>query len=205
MQSKRRNYLIDKPFQLGFIFRYVFIVLISVIAVFCLFLLYHYLNDKIKKLDEVITVTQRGHIKYKGMPVFDYPKESIHVYKDKEGNYRCYQPFNSQKYKAEDIIKEIDEKEVIPLLGPVPKVVSRFELLFWPLLLLTITQIVIISIYSIFFSHKMAGPIYRMRVSLDRMLSGDYNFIIKVRRTDFFINIVERLEKLRQKILEKSK
>ncbi len=49
----------------------------------------------------------------------------------------------------------------------------------------------------------MAGPIYRMRISLDRMLQGDYDFKINVRKTDYFITIVEKLEKLRQKIARK--
>lgn len=203
VKSKRSNYLIDKPFQLGFILRYVIIVLITVIVVFSLFLLYYSIMDKVKKLDTSIVLTQRGQVKYKGMPVFDYQKESITVYRDNDGSYKCYQPFNSLKYKENDIIEGITEADIVPVVGPVPKVVTRFELLFWPLLLVTLTQIIIIAIFSIFFSHKMAGPIYRMRVSLDRMLDGDYNFVIKVRKSDFFINIVERLEKLRQKILKK--
>jgi hypothetical protein len=49
----------------------------------------------------------------------------------------------------------------------------------------------------------MAGPIYRIRVSLDRMLSGDNDFIIKVRKNDFFQNIVDKLEQLRQQIIKK--
>jgi hypothetical protein len=45
----------------------------------------------------------------------------------------------------------------------------------------------------------MAGPVYRMRISLDRMLAGDYDFKIRVRRNDFFRNIVEKIELLRMK------
>jgi len=39
-----------------------------------------------------------------------------------------------------------------------------------------------------------------MRVSLDRMLAGDFDFKIRVRKNDFFINIVEKLEQLRLKV-----
>ncbi|MBN2547178.1 MAG: hypothetical protein JXB50_15355 [Spirochaetes bacterium] len=202
-KSKRSNYLIDKPFQLGFIIRYVLIILITVIVIFSLFLLYYYMMEKIKELDMSITVTQRGPIKYKGYQVYDFAKEKIYIYKDADGKFKCSQPFDSKKYKEGDIVDQVDESILTPLIGSVPKVVSRFKILFWPLLYITLVQIIIISIYSIFFSHKMAGPIYRMKVSLDRMVSGDNNFVIKVRKSDFFINIIERLEKLRQKISKK--
>ncbi|MBR3731897.1 MAG: hypothetical protein IKN25_04545, partial [Spirochaetales bacterium] len=47
---------------------------------------------------------------------------------------------------------------------------------------------------------KMAGPIYRIRVSLDRMNSGDLDFKIRARQGDFFLNIVEKLEHFRIKV-----
>jgi hypothetical protein len=50
----------------------------------------------------------------------------------------------------------------------------------------------------------MAGPIYRLRLCLDRMLEGDYDFVVKLRTKDFYQNIADRLEKLRQKLSESS-
>ena len=38
----------------------------------------------------------------------------------------------------------------------------------------------------IFFSHRIAGPIYRIRMSLDRLLRGDYGVRVKLRDHDNF-------------------
>jgi len=202
-KSKRSNYLIDKPFQLGFILRYVLIILITIIIIFGLFLTYYSILERVKKLETMITISQKGPIKYKGYQVYAFEKERIQIYKDADGKFKCYKPFDSTKFKEGDIIDQVDESTLTELTGPVPRIITRFEIVFWPLFYITLTLLIIISVYSIFFTHKMAGPIYRMRVSLDRIISGDNNFVIKVRKNDFFINIIERLEKLRQKISKK--
>jgi len=203
IKSKRSNYLIDKPFQIGFIVKYVLIIVITVIIVFSLFIAYYYTMDKIKKLETVITISQRGLVKYKGSQVFGYDNERIQIYKDSDGKFKCYKKFASEKYNEGDTVESVDESTLKAVYGPIAKVATRFSIIFWPLLLITIVLVVIITLFSIFFSHKMAGPIYRMRVSLDRMIDNDTNFIIKVRKDDFFINIIERLEKLRQLISKK--
>jgi len=202
-KSKRSNYLIDKSFQLGFILRYVLIILITVIIIFSLFMAYFLIIEKIKKLDTSIIISQKGPIKFKGFQVYDFVKEKIYIYKDADGKFRCNKPFDSTKYKEGDVVEQVDESTITPLMGSVPRVTSRFEIVFLPLFYIALILLLIITIYSIFFTHKMAGPIYRMRVSLDRMISGDNNFVIKVRKNDFFINIIERLEKLRQKMSKK--
>lgn len=207
-KSKRSNYLIDKPFQIGFIAKYVIIILLTVVVTFCIAALYYFQDSLLgsKKLDSAVEYKKRGIITYKGGKVYSYEPEKIEVYESKDGDgntvYRVYDP-KQTKFAQNDIIEDIqlsyinDENIVY---GPITHYTTRFHIVFFPLLWSNLALIIIITVYSLFFSHRMAGPIYRMRVSLDRMLTGDFKFKIRVRKSDFYINVVEKLEKLRDKI-----
>ncbi len=46
-KSKRSNFLIDKPFQLGFIFRYLVIILLTIIIVLALIAAYYWFISNI--------------------------------------------------------------------------------------------------------------------------------------------------------------
>jgi hypothetical protein len=208
-KSKRSNFLIDKPFQLGFIFRYLVIIILTIILVLAVIAIYYWVVSNIGeyKLNTSITYVTRGIQKSQGKQIFDYGKEKIYVIEEMNdsGNivYKCYKAFSSEKYKPGDVVENISKDDLNPVIGPVTRTTTRFKIVIFPLILTCVFLIVIISIYSLFFSHRMAGPIYRIRVSLDRILQKDYDFKIKVRKTDFYVNIVEQLEKLRQQIAKK--
>ena len=104
-------------------------------------------------------------------------------------------------YESDAVIELTNEdvKLLEVVRGPFEKQTQRFFIIVPPLLVTCLILMVIIAVYSLFFSHKMAGPVYRMRISLDRMLTGDYDFKIRVRKNDFFRNIVEKIELLRMK------
>ena len=79
-------------------------------------------------------------------------------------------------------------------------VYDRFDLV-WPALLFSTLLFMVISvIFGIFFTHRLAGPIYRISISLDRMIAGDFGFHIKLRRTDAFQHIASKLNTLMQVI-----
>lgn len=208
-KSKRSNFLIDRPFQLGFIFRYLIIIILTIILVLAIIAVYYWIVSNVGeyKLNTTITYITRGNMKFQGKQIYDYEKEMIHIIEDMDDNgniiYKCQNSFSSKKYKAGDIVENVSKADLKPLIGSVNRTTTRFKILIFPLTLTGIFLIIIISIYTLFFSHRMAGPIYRIRVSLDRMLQNDYDFKIKVRKSDFYINIAEQLEKLRQKIAKK--
>jgi len=205
--NKRKNYLIDKDFQLGFIFRFVVIIIITIVGAFFITGAYYWIVSNVGdlKLDTTIIYNKRDYIKFDGKQVYDYPKEMIQIYEDKDLNgktvYRCYNPFQSG-YKKGDIIENVDKHQIQPVIGMVSKSTTRFNIIFFPLLYTGIALLIIISIFSLFFSHRMAGPIYRLRISLDRMLTGDLDFKIACRKKDFFLNIVDRLERFRQMVVQ---
>lgn len=226
-KSKRRNYLIDKPFQLGFIFKYLSVILITVIFCFGLTALYYYYDNLFgdNKVNESVTIkyhaplhieiSERGDGKFKisdkeGCPIYNLDIRDLTVYKDKDGTYKNLNRdlfrYNSSIYRnttheSDEVIDLTDEeiKMLEVARGPFEKQTQRFFIIIPPLLVTCLILMVIIAVYSLFFSHKMAGPVYRMRVSLDRMLAGDYDFKIRVRKNDFFRNIVEKIELLRMK------
>ncbi|MCK4799235.1 MAG: hypothetical protein KAT05_17815 [Spirochaetes bacterium] len=207
-KSRRSNYLIDKPFQLGFISRYVIIIIITIIAAFLATFCYYWIDSYIGKfkLNQSVIYMRRGHLTFQGKKIYDYSKEKIKVYEDIDEFdnkvFKCYQSFDvsTTRYETGDIVLNVAEADLKPEIGSIKIPTSRFKMIFFPLLWTGVALIIIISIFSLFFSHRMAGPIYRMRVSLDRMLAGDNDFKVRIRKNDFFVNIVDRLEQLRQKM-----
>jgi methyl-accepting chemotaxis protein len=265
-KKTRTNYLIDKPFQLGFIIKYVIIILLVVVVTFSVALLYYFQDSLLgtKRFDSSITYNVRGLRTFEGKQIYNYgiPKQipepvfendiltkvtkvqdaetlknnysksdgiysyiqtaddsvkskvwnalysvgyvkKMKVFEDVDENnqvvYKFYQSLGpeSREFQTGDILTQIDTSALEPDIGPIKKITTRFHIIVVPLVLSNIALIVIITIYSLFFSHKMAGPIYRIRISLDRMLTGDLDFKIRVRKNDFFQNIVERMERLR--------
>lgn len=211
-KTRRTNYLIDKPFQIGFILRYVVIIISTIIIAFLLTGFYFWFVSSIGKfkLDTAVTYIERGQQTFQNKKIFKYDKDNIKVYEDYDNNtkkkiYKCYQTYDvsTVKYQVDEIIPNIDESALEPDIGPITKTTTRFNIILFPLIWTGLSLIIIITLYSLFFSHRMAGPIYRIRVSLDRMLQGDMDFKVKVRKNDYFVNIVDRLEQLRQKFKDK--
>jgi hypothetical protein len=204
-KSKRTNYLIDKPFQLGFIVKYLLVLIVTMFVFFGLVAFYYYQDSilGVNLLDQNITIKNRGHLSTPdGYKIYKYDKEQIDVYEkitNGTKTYYCLNPFNTSFTKDQEV-PNVVTAQLEPSYGPIPKETKMFFLVINPLILMFLVIVVIISVYSLFFSHRMAGPVYRMRVSLDRMLAGDFDFKIRCRKNDFFINIIDKMEQLRVKV-----
>jgi len=205
-KAKRVNYLIDKPFQIGFILRFLLVILMTIGFCFGVIALYYYQDSLLgtNKLDQNVSIKTRGHQKTPdGNKIYLYDKEKIEIFEKFEKGkkvFYCENPFINTKYTKGSLVENVNELELDPKMGPIPNETKMFFIVIFPLLWMVLAICVVISIYSIFFSHKMAGPIYRIRISLERMIAGDLDFKIKVRKNDFFINIVEKLEQFRYKV-----
>lgn len=78
------------------------------------------------------------------------------------------------------------------LAGPA----SEFLLLhkrIWPMVLVIVAGTVI---YSLFFTHRIAGPIYRLNKELKNMIDGNFPQKITLRDRDFFKETATLLEEL---------
>ncbi|GEM_PF-5392577 len=69
----------------------------------------------------------------------------------------------------------------------------------WLFLLADSTLVIMLVIaaifYSVLHSHRIAGPIYRMKQSILRLQTGDYNFLVTLREKDFLKDMAEEMNK----------
>lgn len=63
---------------------------------------------------------------------------------------------------------------------------------------------VVMAAYSIIHSHRVVGPLYRLRMSLRRLQEGDYNFTVKFREHDFFHDIAEEMNILGNRLVDRN-
>ena len=73
---------------------------------------------------------------------------------------------------------------------------SLFKIILIPILAANLFILCIIVPYSLMYSHKVAGPVYRFQKSLDMILEGQLDFMIKLRKKDEFKNIAEKMNSL---------
>ena len=56
--------------------------------------------------------------------------------------------------------------------------------------------IVQVTLLTIFFSHKLAGPIYRLERACNDIIDGNYTEVIKLRKGDEMINLAEQFNEV---------
>lgn len=168
MKKKRWRYYIDREFQNQFILKFSMIVLFNMAFTLLLLWLikeksYNLLPNKASVLVQVDTE--------KALPLTIL---SENVVKIDEDNGKFYFPL-----KAEE--------------GAPAKLYNAFDLYLYPVLWVSILNIVVISIFSLFFSHKMAGPLYRIKLTLDNFIANKNTQAIKLRKNDFFQDLAEKI------------
>lgn len=55
------------------------------------------------------------------------------------------------------------------------------------------TVIVLFSVVSIFITHKIAGPLYRLKKTLSQVTNGDLNIVVKLRKWDDLKDLAEHV------------
>lgn len=57
-----------------------------------------------------------------------------------------------------------------------------------------------LGIYALFISHRIAGPAYRLEMAINKIIVGEYESEIRLRRKDYLSNIAAALNKLSKKL-----
>ncbi|MBI5577190.1 MAG: hypothetical protein HY896_12625 [Deltaproteobacteria bacterium] len=70
----------------------------------------------------------------------------------------------------------------------------------WPAVLATLAGV---FVYTLYISHRVAGPIYRINNILKQLASGEYPEKISLRHGDFFHETAELLQDLSRRLAEK--
>ncbi len=154
-QYKRKNFLIDKRFQLRFIASFLFLVVIS-LFVFSGGLFGYY------------------WIRYMaGENVFS---EFVFIQKQVR------------------IVNE--DGEVTGTVSEMQPPINPIELILPPILINNIVIMVIIAVIGVFYSHRIAGPIYRIEKDLARILDGEKGVRIQTRKRDIMKSLVDKINRL---------
>ncbi|MGA2090842.1 MAG: hypothetical protein ABSH12_05200 [Endomicrobiales bacterium] len=78
------------------------------------------------------------------------------------------------------------------------KVYTFFDLLWKPLFVVLIINVLILVIANIYYSHKIIGPIHRLKNELERKLDGQEISSIRFRKNDPFHDLAELINKVLQ-------
>ena len=81
---------------------------------------------------------------------------------------------------------------------------DRFELIIVPMAITFLAFILLSFIFGIVYSHKLAGPIYRLEKSLIRIIEGDRDFEVRLRKKDQFKKFEILLNRLIKKLNEEN-
>lgn len=124
------------------------------------------------------------------------------------------QRFNTNLFfQAKNVTLDANGKPNFSVIDPFYKVVSPvpvniFQLQMWPMIYMSILFIVLIILFGLFFSHKMAGPVYRIKKTLDMATKGQIDIKtleFKLRKKDELQDLVEALNRFLDKVYQKKK
>ncbi len=64
---------------------------------------------------------------------------------------------------------------------------------------------VLLALYTVFLSHRIAGPAYRLAKCFERIANGDYSFTVVLRKKDYLKGMADSTNILLQKLAERQK
>ncbi len=76
---------------------------------------------------------------------------------------------------------------------------NAFQLWWKPILIVGGLNLLLIVVFSLFYSHSMAGPIHNIKVSIASMIEGGEARPIRVRKGDQFQDLADLLNQLIEK------
>ncbi|MBN1898207.1 MAG: methyl-accepting chemotaxis protein [Spirochaetes bacterium] len=80
--------------------------------------------------------------------------------------------------------------------GETIKYTNHFEIIVPIILISMFTISLFMIVYGVFYSHRIAGPIYRLKKTLDAIASGHLNFMVRLRKKDKFKEMAEHMNNL---------
>jgi len=164
--KKRFNYLIDRDFQLKFLFHFSILLLLGVVMTVSFL---YWIN--ISKFD--------------GGAVFRLRQDPIQVY---HKGFEIVDGQEVDKYIAKDIyLPDYDHQ------------LNLFSIQLNGIITFSILYLVLIAVFSILKSHKMAGPVYNIKRSLRAIIDGEKHDPIRLRKGDEFHELANLINELVKK------
>jgi hypothetical protein len=128
----------------------------------------------------------------------------IKKYKDKNFNKLSYITLYEDKFKDQfkDFLFQPIYNKDGDIVGLSRNPVNKYRLMILPIIFTASIILILTLIFSIIISHKMAGPLFRIKNYLKDMQKGIYGKKLSLRKDDDFKELANEIEKL-SKILEK--
>lgn len=79
---------------------------------------------------------------------------------------------------------------------PQARLVSILKMVYWRLFLGFLLLVPFAVASAILLSHRVAGPLVRIKRSLERIAEGDFDFVLNLRKTDELQYIAEVINKI---------
>lgn len=190
---KRWRYYIDRQFQNEFIIKFSSIILISMVVL--LMVLYAVREQAYSLLPNGASVLHEID-----------SDNAIWLAKKNNGDdvEYLYDPMDGS---IDDLAGDVEPakpyflvKEEETAKGTRPKSpLDAYDLYATPIVTISVINLVVIVIFSLFFSHKMAGPVRRIKKTLQQYVdSGEFKSI-QLRKGDQFTELAEIINKVMEK------
>lgn len=86
----------------------------------------------------------------------------------------------------------------------VESISNRWKLIIPPLLINNALIMIVIAIIGVFYSHRIAGPVYRIKADIEKVLAGEKDVRVVLRKTDKLHDLAESVNLLLEE-LQKSR
>lgn len=111
----------------------------------------------------------------------------------------------SEAKKVVQVLKTPSKKIFVPEPMTVKKPYNLFQLYWKVILWLSILYLVLIAVFGLFYSHRMAGPLHRIKREIREIAEGtrSLDHKIKLRKGDFFHDLADELNYMFEKLRER--
>ncbi len=180
---KRKTYVVDKSFQYKLISKFLFSILLALVFFSGCIVLYYLFSatfgDNVFKENIIVEKQVKLFVDSEGNPRYALDGKIGDDWKpvyrpDEEGNLTQEQGTTSVQ------------------LDPV----KRWEIVLPVILWNNLVIMIVLSVMGIFYSHKMAGPVYRMNADIRMVLGGELGKRIKLRKKDEFQSLADNINLL---------
>jgi methyl-accepting chemotaxis protein len=180
---KRRKYFINPSVQLKYIVMSVAPAL--VMSIFCIHFLINAGQEQLKSQKQRISVT------------FEALQKDSNRIEGKE----------TPDQRIEDIKKLIRYLTVIQndLEARDREIVNNWKLTQNSIILVLLLALFGVGAAALIFSHRIVGPIFRIKRYIDMLADGQEIPVVKIRKNDEFQDVAQSLERLRKRIADTKK
>lgn len=107
---------------------------------------------------------------------------------------------NPVLWELQSIEQTAEDGSVSEIPVPTGKSYNAFQLYWPPIVVISLLNLIMVTIFGLFYSHSMAGPIHNMQTSLRKMIDGEKDVHpLKIRKSDQFQELVSLLNEFIEK------